>query len=163
MATPAKSTSEHNFKCAIMDLLHAGIYPSPGEIQRHMGRVVSNNLSGKQCQWRREVMEYWCHTFPSNAVTQKWYANRSTNDLVWISKKYRCATCFEPIRQAASYSKSDGSIIGKMWLSVINEDDDPIWARGMMCPGYEHEQGHAPNRKAELERIMAQLDTLLAR
>lgn len=153
------------FKCAIMDLLYAGIYPSPAQIQKHTGRKVTNNLSGQQCRWRREVMEHWTLKNPDHPLSKKWFNNRvGPPGMIWISDTtYSCAACQEPIKQAALFDASSQDYTHKMWLSILSEDDDPVWSKGQLCSGYCYEEPHTPNRKAELDKINSQLDSILAR
>lgn len=152
------------FKCAIMDLLDAGIYPSPAQIQKHTGRKVTNNLSGQQCKWRRDVMDYWCLKNPEDPNTKKWRKNRvGAPDLVWLTEKRICAACNEPIRQAARLDRHTEEYVEKVWLTLVSEDDDPIWSKDGLCAGYQYQERHTPNMKAELDKISNQLDAILAR
>jgi len=57
--TPA----EFRFKAVVAALLSVGIYPSPGRIERALGRHVKHNLNGRQCKWREEYLASrgWVH------------------------------------------------------------------------------------------------------
>jgi hypothetical protein len=70
------NTSEARFKNIVNRLLDRGIYPGPTAINNarlgtHFGR--SNNLNGRECQWRREVLEYrgWTYVNPFLSRRQK--------------------------------------------------------------------------------------------
>lgn len=52
-------STETRFKNAVRALHSRGVYPGPTALNHELGRdkVRSNNLSGRETRWRREVME----------------------------------------------------------------------------------------------------------
>ncbi len=59
MATLAKM----KLKLAVRRLIRDGVYPSPRMIDRELNRVTRNNLNGRDCRWREEVLRElgWTH------------------------------------------------------------------------------------------------------
>lgn len=52
-----KQTARQTFERGVATVIEMGLYPSPQRInvQLKRGRVNMNNLSGRECVWRREV------------------------------------------------------------------------------------------------------------
>jgi hypothetical protein len=51
-----ETPAEQRFKLAVIRLVLQNEYPSPGNIERALGRHVTHNINGRECRWRREVM-----------------------------------------------------------------------------------------------------------
>lgn len=60
-----------NFKVIVRDLLYREVYPSPGNIQKKLGRTVTHSLNSQEIKWRDEVWVPWMKENPNHPITVK--------------------------------------------------------------------------------------------
>jgi hypothetical protein len=65
--------AEFDFKCAVIDLIDEGTYPSPTAITAILPRrQVTHNLNGREVRWRAEILTALGWVYDESARPRTW-------------------------------------------------------------------------------------------